>query len=188
MKYAGLMKNDIADGLFGISVSFWFQGCENKCDGCQNPQTFDKDGGIDLPDNYLDMIYNAITANGIQRNLSLLGGDGLAPYNVELLYNIVVNVRKKFPNIKIFLWTGYTFNELRDRAIKEKNGELINKIFYYIDYLIDGRYDKNKRDITLKLRGSSNQRIYKFFDTHFRNMKVRSYMDVTHSIDKGINI
>lgn len=188
MRYAGLMKNDIADGLHGICVSFWFQGCENKCNGCQNPQTFDKNGGMELPTNYIDMICDAITANGIKRNLSLLGGDGLAPYNLELTYDIVKKIREKFNNIEIILWTGYTLNELRKRSIIESNGDLINKIFYYVDYVIDGRYEKDKRDVTLKLRGSSNQRIYKFFDTYFGNIKVRDYTDVTDDIDKGINI
>lgn len=153
MQYAGLMKNDITDGN-GICVSFWFQGCAFHCKNCHNPQTWDKNGGITIPDNYLEIIDKAITANGIKRNFSMLGGDPFYIHNRKLAATIANHVRKNHPDIKIYIWTGYTYEEL-----KKLDDSDINVVLKYADYLIDGRYVDDLRDVTLKLRGSSNQRI-----------------------------
>lgn len=152
-KYAGLNTNDFANGK-GVCVSFWTQGCPHHCPGCQNPETWDFEGGKDLPTDIRGQITKAICANGITRNFSILGGEPLCPQNIEEVDNIVTSVRAAFPHIKIFLWTGYTLDELQ----KQKNKHIIN-ILSHIDVLIDGPYIENERDITLDLRGSKNQRI-----------------------------
>ena len=152
-KYAGLNTNDFANGK-GVCVSFWTQGCPHHCPGCQNPETWDFEGGKDLPTDIRGQITKAICANGITRNFSILGGEPLCPQNIEEVDNIVTSVRAAFPHIKIFLWTGYTLNELQ----KQENKHIIN-ILSHIDVLIDGPYIENERDITLDLRGSKNQRI-----------------------------
>ena len=153
MRYAGLMKNDFTDGE-NISVSFWVQGCPWHCKGCHNPQTWDFMGGKELPPDFLKIIDSAITANGIQRNFSVLGGEPLCLENKSLVNEIVAHVRNTFPNIKIYIWTGDTIEHL-----KKLNDSEINYILNNIDVLIDGPFIQEKRDITLKLRGSSNQRI-----------------------------
>lgn len=159
MRYAGLMKNDFLDGE-NVSVSFWVQGCPWHCKGCHNPQTWDFNGGKELPPGFLKIIDNAITANGIQRNFSVLGGEPLCLENKSLVNEIVAHVRNTFPNIKIYIWTGDTIEHLQ-----KLNDPEINCILTNIDVLIDGPFIQEKRDITLKLRGSRNQRIlYKGID------------------------
>lgn len=153
MKFAGLMENDFADGE-NICVSLWTQGCPFHCPECQNPQTWDFDGGHQVPDDLRGRIIKAISANGITRNFSVLGGEPLCEQNLDFVLNIITAVRIAYPDIKIFLWTGYTYQQL-----KERKDERIEKILKQINTLIDGRYDKDLRDTTLKLRGSSNQNI-----------------------------
>lgn len=152
-RYAGLMTNDFTNGE-GVCVSFWTQGCPHQCEDCHNPETWDFDGGLELPTDIKGQIIKAICANDIIRNFSVLGGEPLCPQNLEEVDQIVAAVRAAYPNIKIFLWTGYTLEELK----QQKNPHIIN-ILSKINTLIDGRYIKELRDITLKLRGSSNQRI-----------------------------
>ena len=91
------------------------------------------------------------------RNLSILGGEPLAPYNRTNTALIINKVKKVYPNIKIYLWTGYTMEELKTKEIDDD----IKYILSNVDVLIDGRFEIDKRDITLKLRGSSNQRIFR---------------------------
>ena len=81
MKYAGLLKNDFINGE-GVCVSVWVQGCPFRCKGCHNPQTWDFDEGIEVDEDALiDEVLAALNANGILRNLSILGGEPLAPQN-----------------------------------------------------------------------------------------------------------
>ena len=158
-RYAKLMKNDIVDGQ-NVCVSLWVQGCNWKCPGCHNPETWDFDGGDPLPLDIRGQIIKAICANGITRNFSVLGGEPLCPENREEVNKIIMGVRTAFPQIKIFVWTGYTIEEL-----KAENDSSINTILSNINVLIDGRYIEAERDITLPLRGSKNQRIlYKDID------------------------
>lgn len=155
MKYAGLMENDFTDGN-GICVSLWTQGCPHKCKNCHNPETWDFNGGYDVPDDLRGQIVKAISANGITRNFSILGGEPLCEQNLDFVLNIVTTVRTAYPNIKIYIWSGYTYRELLD-----KKNDKITQILNNCDYLIDGKYDQKLRDITLPLRGSSNQKIIK---------------------------
>lgn len=153
MKYAGIIENDIANGP-GIRVSFWVQGCPHKCHNCQNPETWDFNGGKEFTAETLQEIKEALTANGIERNLSILGGEPLCQENLFLTMLVIKEVKEQFPNINIYLWTGYTIEELKGRS----NSHL-KYILNNIDILIDGLYLEDKRDITLPLRGSSNQNI-----------------------------
>lgn len=153
MKYAGIIKNDIANGP-GIRVSFWVQGCPHKCYNCQNPETWDFNGGKEFTAETLQEIKDALTANDIMRNLSILGGEPLCQENLFLTMLVIKEVKEQFPNINIYLWTGYTIEEL-----KGKSNSHLKYILNNIDILIDGLYLENKRDITLPLRGSSNQNI-----------------------------
>ena len=155
MRYAGLMKNDIVDGE-NVCVSFWTQGCPFHCENCHNPETWDFDGGYEVPEDIRGEIVKAISANGITRNFSVLGGEPLCEQNLDLVCNIITSVRTAYPNIKIFIWSGYTFKELLERQ-----DERIICILKQANYLIDGRYEDKLRDVTLPLRGCSNQQIIK---------------------------
>lgn len=153
MRYAGLLKNDIVDGDDGICVSLWMQGCPHHCKGCHNPETWDFEGGKEIEINDLvKQIISSISENGIIRNFSILGGEPLAPQNIENTYYILNEVKKAYPEIKVYLWTGYTYEKIKKEA---------KKIFKLVDVLIDGPYIESLRDLTLKLRGSSNQRVIK---------------------------
>ena len=153
MKYAGLMENDFSDGS-GVCVSLWTQGCPHHCPGCHNPETWDFNGGYDVPDDIRGEIVKAISANGITRNFSILGGEPLCDENIDFVLNVITAVRTAYPNIKIYIWSGYTFAELI-----AKDDDRIIKILKQANYLIDGKYIQELRDTTLPLRGSSNQKI-----------------------------
>ena len=152
-RYAGLIKNDFANGT-GTCVSFWTQGCPHHCQGCQNPETWNFNGGKEVPTDIRGQIIKAICANNITRNFSVLGGEPLCKENLEEVDKIITSVRTAFPQIKIFVWTGYLLEDL-----KKKHDDKINHILSQIDVLIDGPYIDAERDITLELRGSKNQRI-----------------------------
>ena len=86
MRIAGIKNNDIVDIDSGIAVSLWMQGCDHQCFQCQNPQTWDKNGGYEIDINVLlDQLTEAIGANGIQRDFSILGGEPLTPYNQKYI-------------------------------------------------------------------------------------------------------
>lgn len=153
VRYAGLMENDFTDGR-GVCVSLWTQGCPHQCPECHNPQTWDFDGGYEVPADLRGQIIKAISANGITRNFSILGGEPLCEQNLDFVLYIISAVRTAYPDIKIYIWSGYTFEELK----KQKN-EKVFQILSQANYLIDGRYEKDLRDTTLFLRGSSNQNI-----------------------------
>lgn len=150
-KYAGLIKNDMINGE-GVCVSFWTQGCPHKCPGCHNPETWDYDKGMEVPTDIKEQIIKAISANGIKRNFSVLGGEPLCEENLLLTKQILLDVKLAYPYIKTFLWTGYTLENLSQEQ---------KEVLKYVDTLIDGLYCQELRDITLKLRGSSNQRVLK---------------------------
>lgn len=152
-RYAGLIKNDFANGT-GTCVSFWTQGCPHHCPGCQNPETWNFNGGKEVPTDIRGQIIKAICANNITRNFSVLGGEPLCKENLEEVDKIITSVRTAFPQIKIFVWTGYLLEDL-----KKKRNDKINHILSQIDVLIDGPYIDTERDITLELRGSRNQRV-----------------------------
>ena len=153
MRIAGLNKNDFTDGQ-GVCVALWVQGCPHHCPNCFNPETWDFEGGVAAPSDLRGEIVKAISANGITRNFSILGGEPLCEENLDGVLNIITAVRIAYPDIKIYIWSGYTFAEL----LKRKDNR-INKILKQANYLIDGKYDENLKDTTLPLRGSSNQKI-----------------------------
>ena len=151
VKFAAINKNDFINGE-GVCVSLWVQGCPHHCKGCHNPEQWDFNGGNEIDiDILINEILIAIEANGIQRNFSILGGEPMAQRNISNTLYILEQIKKHFPNIKTYVWTGYTIEELLSLYNKE--------ILQNIDVLIDGRFILAERDITLKLRGSKNQRI-----------------------------
>jgi anaerobic ribonucleoside-triphosphate reductase activating protein len=159
MKYAGINKNDFAAAP-GVSVTFFTQGCPHRCKGCHNPETWDFDGGREFTPQVLDEIVAALTANGINRSFCLMGGEPLCDENLELAALVISHIREKVPGTKIYIWTGFIYENL----LKKQSPEL-QKILGMTDVLIDGPYIEELRDITLPLRGSSNQRIINLTNT-----------------------
>lgn len=153
MRYNTIKFNDIANGP-GIAVSIYLQGCPHRCKGCFNLETWDFDGGKEFTDETLFTILKGLIKNNILRHLAILGGEPLCPENLYLVKGIVSTVRVFVPGIKIYIWTGYTYEEL----LKSDNEDL-KFILSVTDVLIDGPYIEEERDITLPMRGSRNQRI-----------------------------
>ena len=153
MKYAGLIRNDLAAAP-GVSVSFFTQGCPHKCKGCHNPETWDFEGGKEFTPKVLDEIYEALRANGIERSFCIMGGEPLCEQNLLLTYMVLREVKNHFPDVKTYIWTGYYHKQLLEMADPK-----IELILGLADYLIDGPYIEKLRDTTLKMRGSTNQSI-----------------------------
>ena len=165
MRYAGLKKNDVINGK-GVNVSLFVQGCPYHCQGCFNPETWDFNGGkeIDIED-LKQEIKEAISANGVKRNFSVLGGDPLCEENKDNVLEIVSYVRREFPTIQIYLWTGATLQNLL-----HENDYVVSCILDKINYLIDGPFIESEKDLTLKLRGSRNQNIYEYKRNYFKKI------------------
>lgn len=151
MRIADIKYNDIVDGE-GVCLSVWTQGCPHRCPGCHNPETWDFNGGYEIDkDKVIEDILKNINVNGIQRNLSILGGEPLCDANINFTVKLLAKAKEKYPTIKTFVWTGYTIDELKNMY------PLL--ILRNVDILIEGRYIQEQRDITLELRGSRNQKI-----------------------------
>lgn len=155
MKYSGLILNDFTAAP-GVSVSFFVQGCPFKCKGCHNPEAWDFEGGLEFTNNTLNQIITGLTANGIKRNLAIMGGEPLCQENLFLTVLVINEVKRQLPDTKIYIWTGYLYEDLLN-----DNNVRIQSILNTIDCLIDGPYIEELRDTTLSMRGSSNQRIIK---------------------------
>lgn len=155
MRYAGILKNDCSAGE-GVCVSFFTQGCPHRCKGCHNPETWNFEGGQEFTAETLKEVLTAISANNIERNFCIMGGEPLCKENAFLTCLLLLEVKEKYPNIKTYVWTGYTYEDLIHYPPHEK----IPTILELADYLIDGPYVQEERDVTLKMRGSRNQRIW----------------------------
>ena len=153
MRYNEINFNDF-NAAPGICVTLFTQGCPHRCSGCHNPQTWDFNGGKEFTDETMEEIISGLTAQGIKRNFCVMGGEPLCEENALLTYASIWRVKMDLPETKVYVWTGYTLEELK------KSGNIyIRKCLEIIDVLIDGPYIESERDITLPMRGSRNQRI-----------------------------
>lgn len=153
MRIAGIIKNDFSAAP-GVCLTAFVQGCDIHCPGCHNPELQDFKGGHDYTFEIQNQIINGLTANGIHRSFCIMGGEPLAKQNAEFTKYLITMVQVAVPGTKIYVWTGYTYEEL----LKSKNKD-IQEILKTADYLVDGPYIDSQRDITLVMRGSRNQRV-----------------------------
>lgn len=172
MKYAQIRKSDISNGE-GIGVSLWTQGCPYHCAGCHNPDQWDRNGGKELTDQDIENMFIYINKPYISR-FSILGGEPLLPENITTLLKIVLRIKEERPDIKVWVWTGTTlkdllllcrFEDCEDKIFESQkwNGQSIKELVELlnnIDYLIDGRFIQEQKDLSLKYRGSKNQKVY----------------------------
>ena len=149
MRFSKIKDNDIANGL-GVTMSLWTQGCPHHCKGCFNGETWDFDSGEEFEDSDLEYILENINKNNVHRDLSILGGEPLCPENVDGVIEVCKIFKEKFPEKKIYLWTGYVVEQFNE---KQRN------VLNYIDVLVDGPFVQAKRNLSLMMRGSSNQRV-----------------------------
>ena len=142
MRYASIRDMDISNGN-GIGVALFTQGCHFHCKNCFNKSTWDFDGGKEFTKETCDKFMKLVNRPFIKR-VSILGGEPLAKENVDDVCNVLKQIKDK----QIWVYTGYTFETVKNYDIMK-----------YIDYLVDGQYVDELRDLRLKFRGSSNQRI-----------------------------
>lgn len=154
MNYAKITKYDIANGQ-GVRVVLWVSGCDHHCKNCHNPETWDANYGVEFTIETYKELIDALAPDYIS-GITFSGGDPMKLENVTTCMEIANLVKQKYPNKDIWCWTGYTLDELTKRIDPNTNYFL-----GFIDYLIDGEFVEELKDITLKWRGSSNQRIYK---------------------------
>lgn len=146
MRYLKISNFDTANGL-GIGNVLWVSGCSHHCPQCHNPQTWDKNFGEEFTDEVLENLIEKLKRPYIKR-LTLSGGDPLFLGNRDEITNIVRKVKKELPKIKIWCYTGYLWEDVKDLPCME-----------YIDVLVDGEFKIDLKDISLPFCGSSNQRI-----------------------------
>ena len=151
MHYAKIKRFDIANGV-GIRTSVFVSGCSNKCKGCFNQELWDKNYGQEFTDETIKEILDSIDKPYID-GLSILGGDPLEYYNLEMVDKLIVEFRKRFGfNKSIWMWTGYLLEDIMN---DDRRWEVVRKL----DYLVDGPFIQKKKNLKLKYRGSENQRI-----------------------------
>lgn len=150
IRIAGYVDDSIVDGP-GIRFTIFTQGCAHHCFNCHNPETWDFDKGKDVD---IDELISKIKRNPLLQGITLSGGDPL--YQVNACLELVKKVKELNSDLDIIIYTGFTFEEL---AINfKKNNDLLS-LLKLSDILIDGKYEDSLRDLTLRFRGSSNQRV-----------------------------
>lgn len=155
---------DISNGE-NLGVSLFVQGCRFQCKNCFNKETWDFSGGKEWTEEVENKFFGLIDKPYIKR-VSILGGEPLADKNVLDVFNLIKRLKVKFSNKNIWLYTGYTWNQIfypiitddfnpeRDKLLDCRKGAV-----ELCDVLVDGRYMDELKDLTLKFRGSSNQRV-----------------------------
>jgi len=147
MRYNLIRKMDISNGP-GVRVSIFMQGCSFRCKNCFNKETWDFEGGKEFNNDTIEEVLNLCDQSHV-KGLSILGGEPMHPNNIEGTTKLAKAFKEKYPNKNLWVWSGFKFDE----DLKDK--EVLN----YIDVLVDGTYNDDLHDPTLKWRGSSNQRV-----------------------------
>lgn len=146
MRYNKIRKMDISNGP-GIRISIFMQGCVFNCKNCFNPETHDFQGGKEFNDEVIEKIIDLASEDHIS-GLSILGGEPLHPKNLDGTTKLAKAFKEKYPNKTIWVWSGFLFENLKDK-----------EIFKYIDVLVDGQFIDKLKNPMLKWKGSQNQRV-----------------------------
>ncbi len=154
--YGNIKKTDIADGP-GVRVSLFVSGCRNRCKECFQPETWAFDYGRPFTEETEKEILSALSPEFIS-GLTVLGGEPLEPENQQTLLPFLKKVKKQFPDKTVWLYSGFTFEELFSASCRACTPE-IKEILTFSEVLVDGRFMHDKKNLLLKFRGSSNQRL-----------------------------
>lgn len=163
MRIAQIRSLDISNGI-GVGVSLFVQGCSFHCYNCFNADTWDFNGGTEWTKEIEDKFIELANRPYVQR-VSILGGEPLHSKNLLEIYNLCRKIKDVFPKKAVWLYTGYIIEDFWTPTENIVTGEFNNnrmfrsEILKYIDVLVDGRYINELKDISLKFRGSSNQRL-----------------------------
>lgn len=156
MNYCEIKNCDIANGN-GVRVTLFVSGCTNHCEGCFQPQTWDFDFGQPFTYETEQSIIEMLSPDYIN-GLTLLGGDPMEPKNQQALLPFVRRVKAKLPTKTVWAYSGFTYEELKTEGSYPRC-EATDELLDLIDVLVDGRFEQELKDICLRFRGSSNQRI-----------------------------
>lgn len=157
MHYGNIKKHDIANGT-GVRVTLFVSGCRHHCKGCFNSETWDFNYGKPYTAQTQQEILEALKPGYIQ-GLTLLGGEPFEPENQAELTALLKKMRELYPQKDIWIYSGYTYEEITDPENPACHGENTDAMLSMADVLVDGKFHLQERDLTLKFRGSSNQRI-----------------------------
>lgn len=146
MRYHNITKEDMLNGD-GLRVVLWVAGCSHCCKECQNPVTWDPNGGIPFDENAKKEIFDQLDKDYIS-GITFSGGDPLHMANLDDVTALAKEIREKYPQKTIWLYTGALWEEIQRE-----------KIVSYLDVLVDGEFELDKKDLQLKWKGSSNQRV-----------------------------
>ena len=155
MNYHDIQKCDMLNGN-GIRVTLFVSGCNHHCKNCQNPETWNPNNGIPFDENALNEIYDELKLDYID-GLTLSGGDPMNESNLNDIYTLVSKIKEDFPDKTIWIYTGYTYNELKND--NTENGEKRRKILEKCDVLVDGKFVEELKDVNYPYAGSTNQKI-----------------------------
>ena len=162
MNYAGIKYCDIANGT-GCRTVLFVSGCRNACKGCCQPQTWDFGYGEPFDEKVQEEVLKSLEPDYIT-GITVLGGEPFEPENQKELVPFMRKVVARYPNKNVWAFTGYIYDKdlvAGGRRHTEDTDELLSMI----DVLVDGPFQEEKKDITLKFRGSSNQRILDLKET-----------------------
>ncbi len=148
LRIAGIMRESIVDGP-GIRFAIFCQGCPHNCPDCHNPETHDFEGGTDVT---IDRLLKEIDKNKLLKGVTFSGGEPTC--QAEGFAALGEEVKKR--GLTITLFSGYTYEQLMERS---KSEQALSRLLELTDLLIDGPFVKDKKDLTLAFRGSSNQRL-----------------------------
>ena len=152
MNYIKIKNYDIANGD-GVRTSLFVSGCDLHCRGCFNKESWDLNAGQFFSREVKKELFKNLKLDYI-KGLSLLGGDPFNPNNVKDIAFLVEDTKRLFPNKTIWVWSGYTLEELTERK-----DQYTREILDNIDVLVDGRFIEEEKDLSLRFRGSKNQRL-----------------------------
>ena len=162
MHYGEIKNNDIANGE-GVRVTLFVSGCTNRCKNCFQPQTWDFEYGQPFTAETEEKILSML-APGYIAGLTVLGGEPFEPSNQRALVPFLKKVRERYPNKNIWSWTGFTWELLHTEG-SHCRCEVTDELISLLDVLVDGRFVEELKDLTLRFRGSSNQRLIDLNET-----------------------
>lgn len=164
MRYAKIREMDISNGE-GIGVSLFVQGCHFHCEGCFNQETWDFNGGKEWTKEVEDKFVQMAGKTYVER-ISILGGEPLAPENLETVFNLIERLKAAYPDKKIWLYTGYTIDEFIQEIFKSLPTKQLHRyrysLTYMIDVIVEGRFEIDKQDLfneKILWAGSTNQKV-----------------------------
>ncbi|MCR5746407.1 MAG: anaerobic ribonucleoside-triphosphate reductase activating protein [Lachnospiraceae bacterium] len=157
MNFGQIFECDIANGE-GCRTSLFVSGCTHHCRECFNPETWDFSFGQEYTQQTEDMIVDSLK-NEYIRGLTILGGEPMEPANQKVIRKLIERINRETPRADVWIYSGYTFEELTDKDNKRCHTEDTLPILNGIDILVDGEFHIEEKNIMLRFRGSSNQRI-----------------------------